>query len=86
MPEHWRLWHLCNSALDGLTGGPAGFEPVGGQQSLQFLRSGVVLQLFEDPLRVGEWVRPWTGSILASWTGSVLAFQKYSIKILTPKD
>ena len=57
MLEIWWLWHLCNPALDGLTGGWAGFDPVGGQQSLQFFRRGVVHELFEDPLEVGERVR-----------------------------
>ena len=57
MPEIWRLWHLCNATLDGLTRRRAGFDPVGGQQGFEFFRRGVVHQLFEDPLKVGEWIR-----------------------------
>jgi hypothetical protein len=32
LPEIWRIWHLCNAALDGLAGGGSGLDPVGGRQ------------------------------------------------------
>ena len=64
LPEVWQLWDLGNSALDGLTGGRAGFDPVGGQQGLQFFRGRVVDQILQDPLEVGEKIRAVTADLL----------------------
>jgi hypothetical protein len=85
------LWHLCYPALDGLTGGGPGLDPVDRQEGFELFCWRVVHQFFKHPLEVGEGVGTMAAHLFDEGVddrtapAGVLAADEHPVLVIMPR-